>query len=46
MVRDRRREQVDVSSERRLRAERRSGVQRRAKVERRTPPQGFRRIDR
>jgi len=46
MVRDRRRETVDVQFERRNGADRRSGVQRRAHAERRiSDPEGFHRID-
>lgn len=44
IVRDRRRETLDVESERRSGTDRRSGTQRRARGERRTPPQGFRSI--
>jgi hypothetical protein len=41
LVRDRRREVVEVRVERRSGLDRRSGIQQRA-VERRTPPEGFR----
>jgi hypothetical protein len=46
MIRERRRETVDVPFERRLAGERRSGLQRRAAAERRvTPPEGFHLIE-
>ena len=42
MIRERRRETVEMPFERRLSGERRSGTQRRAAAERRvTPPEGF-----
>jgi len=46
MVRDRRRETLEVEVERRSGTDRRASPQRRARVERRTPPQGFRFLDR
>jgi len=46
MVRDRRRETLEVQVERRRGTDRRAGPQRRARGERRTPPQGFRFLDR
>ena len=46
MIRDRRRETLEVPFERRLGGERRSGLQRRATSERRvTPPEGFHLLD-
>jgi hypothetical protein len=46
MIRDRRRETVEVPFERRLSGERRSGMLRRAAAERRvTPPEGFHLLD-
>jgi len=46
MVRDRRRETLEVEVERRSGTDRRASPQRRARGERRTPPQGFRFLDR
>jgi len=46
MVRDRRRETLEVQVERRSGTNRRASPQRRARGERRTPPQGFRFLDR
>jgi len=46
MVRDRRRETLEVQVEHRSGTNRRASRQRRARGERRTPPQGFRFLDR
>jgi len=46
MVRDRRRETLEVQVERRRGTDRRASPQRRARGERRTPPKGFRSLDR
>jgi len=45
MVRDRRRETLEIQVERRSRTDRRASPQRRARGERRTPPKGFRFLD-
>ena len=46
MVRDRRRETLEVHFDRRSGTDRRASPQRRVRGERRTPPQGFRLLDR
>ena len=46
MVRDPRRETLEIQVERRNGTDRRASPQRRARGERRTPPQGFRFLDR